>query len=546
MSAIPQQTAASEKALHHTLAYRIVLIALIATACLLVTSTYSVFGHTWDEPEHIAAGMALIDKGEYPYDTQHPPLARVAMAIGPYLAGARSHGNAGPSGEQEGRDILYSEGHYDLYLGLARLGMLPFLVLLLWTTWAWTRHLFGSPTALLATALVVATPVVIGHAGVAAVDLPMTATTMLALYMLIRWFDKPTVYRALIFGMSAGIAAGTKLSAIPFIGCALIAWSLASLTNPGRTQNNTPTLPNITRLVGQASSAAIAALIAVCLCYGVSFVALSPSVPVPLPIGVGRFIESLSGLSRHNTDGHLSFFMGELRRTGWWNFYLVALAVKTPLPLLLASLAGFVWLMRRALREKSWTLAAPVLAFAVILLFCSTYSHINIGVRHVMVLYPLMAIVAAALVTHLWQHTTHLATRGVLVALMAWQLFSVVTAHPDYLAYFNELAGAHPEKILIDSDLDWGQDMRRLENELHARGITEFGLIYRGTADLPHENLPHYKRLWPNDLATGWIAVSLLAKATAEDGGYNWLDAYQPVTRVGKSIDLYYIAPPAP
>jgi hypothetical protein len=546
MSAIPQQTAASDKALHHTLAYRIALLALIATACLLVTSTYSVFGHTWDEPEHIAAGMALIDKGEYPYDTQHPPLARVAMALGPYLAGAHSHGNSGPGGEQEGRDILYSEGHYDLYLGLARLGMLPFLILLLWTTWAWTRHSFGSPTALLATALVVATPVVIGHAGVAALDLPMTATTMLALYMLIRWFDKPTVYRALIFGVSAGIAAGTKLSAIPFIGCALIAWSLAALTNPGRTQNNTPTLPNITRLVGQASSAAIAALIAICLCYGISFVPLSSSVPLPIPIGLGRFIESLSGLSQHNTDGHLSFFMGQLRRTGWWNFYLVALAVKTPLPLLLSSLAGFVWLLRRALREKSWTLAAPVLAFAVILLFCSTYSHINIGVRHVMVLYPLMAIVAAALATHLWQHTTQIATRGGLIALAAWQLSTVVNAHPDYLAYFNELAGSHPEKILVDSDLDWGQDMRRLENDLHARGIREFGLIYRGTADLPHENLPHYKRLWPNDRATGWIAVSLLAKATAEDGGYNWLDAYQPITRVGKSIDLYYIAPPTP
>jgi hypothetical protein len=541
MSAKPQQATASELARRHTIAYRVALYLLIGVACLLVISTYSVFGHTWDEPEHIAAGMALVDKGEYPYDTQHPPLARMAMALGPYLVGAHSHGNSGPSGEQEGRDILYSEGHYDSYLTLARLGMLPFLVLLLWTTWAWTRHTFGSSTALLATALVVATPVVIGHAAVAALDVPMTATTMLALYMLLRWFDKPTIARALIFGVASGIAAGTKLSAIPFIGCALIAWSIAYLTNPTRTKDDTPELPSIQRLAGQASSAAIAALIAVCLCYGFGFAPLSSSNPIPVPVGLLRFIDSLSALTTHNTDGHLSFFMGDLRRTGWWDFYLVALAVKTPLPLLICALAGSAWSLRRAIRERSWEITAPVLAFATILLFCSSYSHINIGVRHVMILFPLMAMIAAAFATNLWQLSSHLVTRGILLSLAAWQLVSVAYAHPDYLAYFNAIAGSHPEKILVDSDLDWGQDMRRLENELHARKITEFSLVYRGTADLPHENLPHYKRLWSNDRTTGWIAVSLLAKASSEDGGYKWLDAYQPVMRVGKSIDLYYI-----
>src|SRR5258706_10544082 len=114
-----------------------VLCVFVVLACALAVSTYSEFGHTWDEPEHLAAGMALLDKGEYPYDAQHPPLARIAMAIGPFLAGAHSYGNPGPSGEQEGRDILYRDGHYDRYLTLARIGMLPFLVLLLIATWAW-------------------------------------------------------------------------------------------------------------------------------------------------------------------------------------------------------------------------------------------------------------------------------------------------------------------------------------------------------------------------------------------------------------------------
>src|SRR5882757_4675974 len=69
------------------------LLALIA--CLLVASTWPVFGHIWDEPEHIAVGLALIDHNEYLYDDQHPPLARLAAAIGPHLAGARAPADAG-------------------------------------------------------------------------------------------------------------------------------------------------------------------------------------------------------------------------------------------------------------------------------------------------------------------------------------------------------------------------------------------------------------------------------------------------------------------
>src|SRR5215471_13405373 len=104
---LPQSTASSQE----PTAFRIISLAVlcisIVLACAFAVSTYSVFGHTWDEPEHLAAGLALVDTGEYPYDTQHPPIARVAMALGPYLAGAHSYGNPGPSGEQEGRDILY-------------------------------------------------------------------------------------------------------------------------------------------------------------------------------------------------------------------------------------------------------------------------------------------------------------------------------------------------------------------------------------------------------------------------------------------------------
>ena len=166
------------------------------------------------------------DRGIYTYDIQHPPLGRLAMAIGPYLDGARSYGEPGPSGEQEGRDLLYRHRNYNKILTLARVGMLPFLILLLLATWAWTRELFGYSQATLAVALLIATPPLLGHAGVAALDVPSAATCIFAMYLGMRWFQKPTWLRALAVGAASGLAIGTKLSAIPFLGLVAIVWTV--------------------------------------------------------------------------------------------------------------------------------------------------------------------------------------------------------------------------------------------------------------------------------------------------------------------------------
>src|SRR5580700_4683955 len=149
-------------------ATRVVLALLILGACLLAAGSWRVYSNTWDEPEHLAAGIELLDRGLYEYDTEHPPLGRVPLALGPYLAGAHSYGTPPPNGTQEGLDILYSDGHYWRYLTLARLGTLPFLALLLWATWLWARRLLPSDGgALLAVLLLVSVPAILGHAALA-------------------------------------------------------------------------------------------------------------------------------------------------------------------------------------------------------------------------------------------------------------------------------------------------------------------------------------------------------------------------------------------
>jgi hypothetical protein len=114
-------------------------------------------------------------------------------------------------------------------------------------------------------------------------------------------------------------------------------------------------------------------------------------------------------------------------------------------------------------------------------------------------------------------------------------------AYPDYFPYFNETV-SHPEHVLVDSDLDWGQDLRRLERRLAQLKVPSVSLAYQGTADLARETLPPFVRLPPRQPAKGWIAITALTREH-EPAGYSWLSPYRPVERVGKTIDLYFIPP---
>jgi hypothetical protein len=195
-----------------------------------------------------------------------------------------------------------------------------------------------------------------------------------------------------------------------------------------------------------------------------------------------------------------------------------------------------------AVRERAWALAAPVVFFLAILAFCCAYSRINIGVRHVLVLYPLLAIAAGSVLVCLWDLRPAGLGKTIVVLVITWQLATLWRAWPDYLPYFNELVG-RPEQVLIDSDLDWGQDMRRLERSLRERKVESFSFVFRGTEDWIREDFPPFTFLPPNLQTTGWVAVDLLAKFMLTQGGpgYAWLDSYRPVARIGKTIDLYYI-----
>jgi hypothetical protein len=574
------------------------LVLIILIACVLAAGAWRVYSNTWDEPEHLAAGIELLDRGKYEYDTEHPPLGRVFLAIGPYLAGARSFGTPPPEGTPEGLHILYSKDAYWRDLTLARLGMLPFLALLLYATWRWARRVLASEgTALLAVVLTVSVPPVLGHAALASLDVAAAGTTLLALYALQRWMTSGALRDAAFFGLASGVAVVTKFSSVPFIGVSLIALVLTHWVALRR-QGRVAALPAAALADAAASRGAPldrpptwrrrAEGLALAVVVGLApiWLAYSPRVSDPagvafrfnwavsyllaqhglshafgvllshvyLPRELKDLVNGIVAVKAHNDSGHLSYLLGETRLTGWWYFYLVALAVKTPIPLLIAGPIGLVTLALRGLRRGDSWLMAPLVVVVAILVFASAVSRINIGIRHILIVYPFFALGAADLTVRAWRTLRPPAAAGtraapardprtlgvaLLLVALAWQLSPLWRAWPDYLPYFNEFV-AHPERVLVDSDLDWGQDLHRLEVRVRELGIGHLSLAYRGTADLRREPLPQVYVLPPHERVTGWVAVSQLAR-TRNPTDYGWLDDYHPVERVGKTIDLYYV-----
>ena len=542
---------------------RVLVAACLTIAVARIVATYHVFNQTWDEPAHVAAGMQWLDRGRYSYEPLHPPLARVMVALGPRLAGIRSAGQENVW--LEGNAILYAGGRYDRNLALARLGVLPFFLLATLVVYAWARRLGGAPAAVSAVLLFTTLPPVLANAGIATTDMAVTATIALAALCLIRWLEQPTRGRSLMLGLTLGLALLSKLSALLFLPAAGLAIALCR-RGQRAPEARPPSGSNRTTMLRLTYAAALLTIwagyrfsVGPLIAPAVPAVPAAPAGASPPPPALDRLahapvfpapalFEGLGQLAAKNRAGHKSYLLGEVRTTGWWYFFPVALAVKTPLPFLLLTAVGLAATWRRASgAERRRQLEPAAIAFAM-LLVCLP-SRINIGLRHVLPMYPFLAIVAGLGVVALWRaRSAVFAARALAVLLVGWQVVASAKTHPDYIAYFNELAGSHPERILVDSDLDDGQDLKRLADTLRARRVPAVSLAYAGSATVAEHGLPPIHWLEPHRPVTGWVAVSLysLKLGSLDRPGHDdfaWLERHRPVALVGRSIRLYYVAP---
>ena len=505
------------------------VVVILALGTLPIAGTYSVFSHTTDEPAHIAAGMELLDRGAFTYEQQHPPLARLAVAVGPYLWGARSHGASYIV--DEGLAILYTSGDYLRTLSAARLGVLPFFVALVAITWLWAHRDFGTVAGAAAALILVTTPPLLGHAGLATTDMPVAAACVSALFAFVRWLEYPNACRSAMVGAATALAITAKLSALAFLPvCFAAALALRWRGERGRWSPLS--------LVQNASSALPAGMaafgLAVWVVYGCPADPLQP---------FHQLWAGIEEVAQHNARGHDSFFCGQVSQEGRWLFFPTVLLVKTPLPFLVLSGFGVLIVLRR--HRQEWRYLIP-LASVIAILAVAMASRIHLGVRYVLPIYPMLAMIAGIGAASLFV-TRSIKSWILLTLLMIGQLGVLAMNYPDYLAYFNVLAGAEPERVLVDSDLDWGQDVNRVATELRARGIGRVFAALHGNMDLSRHGFPAHGDLDWYQPATGWIVISLTQWAFGTNpppfDGYAWLKAFNPVATIGKTVRLYYVDP---
>ncbi len=482
-----------------------VLLVLIASA--RIVSTYTVFNHTIDEPDHLAAGMEWLSAGKYLYEDQHPPLARLMGAIGPYLAGERWQGR-GAEAYREGYRILGHDSHYDRTLALGRAGILPFFWIACLVVFLWGGRIAGAPGALAATMLFTTLPPVLAHSGLITTDMAVAAWTGAAALASLHWIERPDRRRTVILGVAAGLACLSKFSALVFLPAALIAIHRGTLW----------------RCRKQLAAACAIAAVVIWAGYRFTFARVDY---LHLRLPAPRFFTGIATVWTHNAAGHASYLLGRRSDSGFWYYYPVALALKTPLALLVLLAAGF-----RAIRK-----ARSAAVFSLAILFCALPSRINIGVRHVLPVYLGCAVLAGAAAVSL-SHGRR--TRWLAAGCLLWQTVSGALQHPDYLAYTNEIAGPHPEKFLADSDLDWGQDMKRLGLRLKQEGVPAiaFEPFNKTYGTLAGDSFPQVLPLNREKPSPGWNAVSISGWKLF--GQPPWADRIPATSRVGRSILLWH------
>ena len=517
---------------------RRVLTALIPILLLgaLFGLTYRAARHDsgiMDEPPNLVAGHHLWKTGRYDIDREHPPLARLIEAL-PLLflpineAEANADGSMPPYWPLSVEFLYENTVPADQMLMPARRMVIGISILLGIFLWWSGNRLFGPPAGAIALFSCAFNPLILAHGHLATTDLAIALALPLALFCLYRYVEQPTSGRAVVAGVGLGIALATKGSAVILLPIYLfiLAWTWRSKP-PSRKDF----------------------LIHSGLCLAASTVVLTT-----IYFGdLGAFFSSVKEVLFHSAAGHENYLLGRLSVSGSPIYFLVAFLLKTPIPFLLLLAAALLMLRSSPHRHvvTVWLVFPSALFFGV-----ASLSDLQIGLRHLLPFFPLLFLIVGEAGARIW-HRKGPGWRLLLGALALWMVIDTVTAHPHYIAYFNQLIGDPDSGIeyLADSNLDWGQELRHLDSYLTNEGIDGVYLSYFGNADPEaygvHYLPVHYESSQPRrgdpNLDLRQEARALLAvSATHIQGVYRptpeafaWLASREPEAILGHSLYLY-------
>lgn len=605
--------------------FQIKLIVVAVMAISLTLSIASLWGDSIivDEVPHIGAGYSYLVKRDMRLNPEHPPLAKDLAAL-PLLflklkqtAFKSEFWQTDINGQWNfGRQLIFGSGNNaDLIAHAAKITMVVFFVLAAILIYKWAKLLYGNAGGLIALTLFAFSPTVIAHSRFVTTDVPALFGVLLATYCLIQHFKTSTRKSLFIAGLAFGVALLLKFSTfllVPYFLLLAMAYGLINIHNKFRAAG---------QMVWCAIKIfVIGFVLVVWPVYYFHTVGYPPerqyrdtqsllssygnrkfADPVvwasnkPILRAVAHYGLGLLMVNQRAIGGNTTYFLGEVSRFGWQHYFPIVYFLKESLAwwtMVLIAVLYAAWQWKYPIKEwvnrgyhwvrKNFDEFAMLL-WLIIYWGLSIYSTLNIGVRHLLPVYPFAIIlVSGQLAKIVSRHRNSGKTYSAevvnikngsertpkfyiliftLCILLGWYILETIRVYPYFLTYFNQIAGgpAGGHRYVVDSNLDWGQDLKRFSDWVKENNVSKIELDYFGWAD------PYYylrdRYIWTNSTkyrdandfkarnqSDGWLAVSATFLMGSQgpyddpkDPNYLWLNSYRPVTVIGNSIFVYRI-----
>lgn len=567
---------------------------------------------TVDEGAHLASGYSYWRTGDFRLNPEHPPLIKLIASV-PLLL-LPIHFPSDLAGWRDGNEwefarqlIYHNTLSADTIIFWARFPMMLIGVLLSFAVYRESRRMWGAAGGILSLGMIALDPNFLAHGRYVTTDIGMTLLFFLAMMAYGRYLQKPRRHAWLPVMLLFSLAQLAKFSAVLLWPIMILLWVLRWWTAPDAERHHfrfgkfvrqfglllgvsiivtwalyglsmtrpmeDPELAEVYRTEATWRTATVDAGHSLASYYQrftdprTSTGAFIKNFLTAVPIPAYTYIRGLLDVTFHNYWGHSSYLMGQYRVMGWWQYFPVAVAIKTPLPTLLLFFFGGISLFfafqraRRRIPLQGRTprfhihcirtffggrrflyvtlLVPPVYYFA-----SSMTSHINLGVRHIFPVFPFLFVLAGSLARPSW-HKYRAYWNGIVILLVAWLAFSSFRIFPHYLSYFSDIVGGSKNgyRYVVDSNLDWGQELKHLGAYLKKNDIPFVSIAYFGQAPL-EEYISDFRYLPSSDQPEliakldGYVAMSATA-LYADEKTYTWLRPYTPVARIGDAIFVY-------
>lgn len=541
----------------------IVLLSMHAVLCVMTADYCSI---THDEYWHVPVGLLNLTTGQFDYDNLNPPLMRMLTAVPLLIAGAES-GPAIASDDLWGygdQFLAANESRYRSLFFWARIPVVLVSVLTCWITAHWATQLFGIRSGIMALFMSCASPAVIANASLATTDLAAAFLFVLTLWRTWTMRRSFTRRNAVLLSCSLGAAQLAKFTGVLLFALVPIVYLLTKPEKETRATIGTNLKYGLAILGGSL-------LIINCgyLFHGTGtrfgdhqfrsqtlaeWQADAPwlaSLPVPLPYD---YLAGIDHQRKMMEGDHPVFLDREWRLTGFREYYVMVLLYKLPHAVQLLFAVGLIraiWRLRMPGEMRSTlVLLLPIMVLGLI----GSFSKMQLGLRYILPAFPFLYVVAAGSIAGLGEGSHRKLRAAALMGLLCIAVLAPLRFHPHHLGYFNEWTGGTEggRTRLLDSNIDWGQDLDALVAYVEQQPMPGLRLAYFGTVP-PNRAGLSYQLPPVREPEPGWYAASVnfvegrptpIRHPDGTIGGvdldaFGYLRFFEPRQRIGASILVY-------